>query len=123
MGFRWVVPPSTAFVGMYTEYEWAIIRAILSVLRRRAPEIQNWMKENRPWQDRTGAARSSLTAEVLASVERITIQLTLGRLPDGTILEYGKHLEFSHGGQYAIIGPAIEHWTGVVMADIQALLR
>jgi len=92
-------------------------------LRRRAPEIQNWMKENRPWTDRTGNARASLTAEVFAEKKRIVIELTMGRLPNDVTLEYARYLEFAHGGKYAIIAPTIDLWTPVIMSDLQKLLR
>jgi len=123
MGSKWIVPPTVAFQGLFTAYEWRIYKAVFKVLQARAPEIQKWMKENRPWTDRTGNARASLSADAIAQFERIIIELSLGRLPDGTILEYGKYLEWAHGGQYAIVGPAVDHWSPIIMEDMRLLLR
>lgn len=68
-----------------------------------------WMKQNAPWQDRTGDARESLKGEVHfnptggegTNVPALRIHLGHG-------VDYGVHLEFGMGGRYQIIRPGLE---------------
>ena len=76
-------------------------RAIAGAVKQRSHIAIAWMRENAPWTDRTGNARSGLDAytEHEAKVHH-TIWL-FGRMP------YQIWLEIRFAGKYAIIGPAI----------------
>ena len=62
-------------------------------------------KQNAPWTDRTGNARSGLfgTAERDVAQRIVTIYLS-----HGATLDYGQYLELSNGGRYAVIMRTIE---------------
>lgn len=123
MTFTWSVPPSQAFTQMYDAFSRAIYYAILKSLDRRAPEIENWMKASARWEDRTGNARASLACVIVPELKRIIILFSLGRLPNGAILDYTKWLELAMGGRYSIIAPAVEAWAPVLLQDAKALIQ
>ena len=62
-------------------------------------------KQNAPWTDRTGNARSGIfgTAERDVAQRIVTIYLS-----HGATLDYGQYLELSNGGRYAVIMRTIE---------------
>ncbi len=74
--------------------------ALVPYLERQADMLRSQMKREAPWADRTGAARRQLLAEVEQDERRVMLVLSHGVL-------YGKWLELSNGGRYAIIGPTI----------------
>ena len=115
MGFTWQTPPSEALVELVDAYETAVHTAVKQLALRYVPEIEAWMKTNAPWTDRTGNARQTLTAEVEELVNQmVTINFGHG-------VEYGIHLELNYGGQYAIVGPALDYFAPKIWADVQGL--
>lgn len=117
MSFVWDVPPDEAFVELAEAYETAVHAGVAAIAKRYAPEIENWMKSNAPWTDRTGNARQTLHTEVEEVVnEMISLVLSHG-------VEYGKYLELSHGGRFAIIGPALDYFAPKMWADVQGLFK
>lgn len=74
--------------------------ALVPYLERQADRLRSQMKQEAPWTDQTGAARRALLAEVEQDTDRISLVLSHG-------VSYGKWLELSHGGRWAIIGPTI----------------
>jgi hypothetical protein len=123
MGFKWTNPPTKAFSEMYDIWGKRVYLGILEMIMSRAPEMQNWMKQNAPWTDRTGNARQGLAVDVLPSVEGITVLFTLGRHPGGGTLDYGRYLELCNQGRYAVVGPAVDYWGPVILQDVKRLLR
>jgi len=119
----WTVSPDIAFPAMYDAQTRQIYSAIYTLARHRQPQITNWLKRNAFWTDRTGNARAGLATDVIAELTRITLLLTIGRHPNGGTLSYGSILELGHGGRYAIIAPAIDHWAPILLEDIRRLLR
>lgn len=115
-GYTWVVPPDKAFLTPLALYEAAVRESVRAIALRRAPEIANWMKDNAPWTDRTGNARQSLYTEVEDLVGVIVVHLSHG-------VEYGKYLELSNAGTYAIIGPALDHWAPILWQDVKDIMR
>jgi hypothetical protein len=103
MNFEWVVPPS--YLAQNAEkYGDKIITAVKAVAGYWSQEVQNDMRNNAPWADRTGNARSGLFSLVeMAASEVVEIYLSQGHTVD-----YGIFLELSRGGRYAIIMPTIE---------------
>ena len=117
MSFTWEVTPEQAFDDLIKQYQQEIHSAIKTLANRYAPEIEAWMKQNAKWTDRTGNARQTLHTEV-EEVSSIMIGIILAHGVD-----YGIFLELSHGGAWAIIGPALDSFAPKVWADVQALFR
>lgn len=137
MGLEWITTPEEAFTGLYDGYVQAIYGVAMAICYRRAPEIENWMKENAQWEDQTGNARQTLWTDVVTMGFDIVVLAGHG-MPYGKWLELkgGKitsasashegdaiSLELKRAGKYAIITPAIDHWAPILMADIQAAIQ
>lgn len=73
-----------------------------------AEDLEQWMKNNAPWEDRTGDARAGLTAEAHHQGFRQEILIY-------HTAEYGVWLEVRWNGRYAIIQPALDHFSTVGM--------
>lgn len=101
---RWVRPPSDLQRAIQ-RYGDKVYQAIAAVARLIAQRMENEMRENAPWTDRTGLARSALfsTVNQEASLDLVVIYVS-----HGSAVEYGKFLELARGGRYAIILPTIE---------------
>jgi hypothetical protein len=124
--FQWVVSPDVIAKGLEDYGERALI-AVQAAATYWGQHIQNEARESAIWEDRTGNARgglffavdgfglSPLTGEVspeaksemsdvaVESGSNDTLIITLGH----TVF-YGKFLELSNGGRYAIIMSTIE---------------
>ncbi len=115
-GFHWDVPPSTAFPELAEAYATALHRGVYAIAQRWQPEINNWMKENAPWTDRTGNARQTLYTEVQDVVnEMVTIIMSHG-------VNYGIYLELKNAGRFAIVNPALDHFAPKIWADVKRML-
>lgn len=125
-GFEWVVAPDVIAKGLSKYGEDALV-AIQSAATYWGQHIQNEARMNAMWEDRTGNARSGLffavdgfgmsplTGEVtpdakaemsdvaVESGDAHTLIVTLAH----TVF-YGKYLETSNGGTYAIIMSTME---------------
>ena len=115
-GLVWQTTPEQAFTELADEYASAIHRGVFLLATRYAPEIEAWMKANASWTDRTGNARQTLYAEVTDIVNSAVI------LFFGHGVEYGVFLELAHGGTYAIVTPALDHFIPRIWADVKAML-
>jgi hypothetical protein len=80
-----------------------------------APEVENYMKINAPWQDQTSNARNGLAARAYRDQDEIGIVLYHQ-------VTYGIWLETRFGGKYAIINPTIEAMSPKVMARFERIL-
>jgi hypothetical protein len=116
VGFVWDVAPEDAMAALFDDYVQRVYTAIYALAQRRAPEIENWLKENAPWTDRTGNARQTLWTHVSGDGSVIVITLSHG-------MDYGYFLEVANTGRFAILGPGVDYWGQQIMSDIRSLLR
>ncbi|QXO13675.1 hypothetical protein SEA_DUMPTRUCK_19 [Gordonia phage DumpTruck] len=75
-----------------------------------------YMKNNAPWTDRTGAARSGLTATSFHEDDKSTVVFAHS-------VHYGIWLEVKNDGEYEIIMPAVHQTGKEIMADLRNLLE
>ena len=116
MTVSWSVPPEEAFGDLADAYVQAIQDAVWAIAQRRAPEIESWMKINARWTDRTSNARQGLAADAeRLATEAVQIVMSYD-------VDYGIFLELAHAGNYAIIGPALDHFAPIIWQDVLALL-
>lgn len=80
-----------------------------------AVRLENYMKQNAPWTDRTGDARRGLAAQRISSGLENTIVLYHQ-------VSYGIFLETRWGGRYAIIEPTIAAMGPDVMNHLSGIL-
>lgn len=85
--------------------------AVQTIIAQVAADAQAYMKDNAPWDDRTGMAREGLEAEPYFG-EKSGIVLAHG-------VDYGIWLEVRFGGDYAIILPTLEVMGPVLMAALE----
>jgi len=90
-------------------------RAAWITAQSMAPEVENYMKSNAPWTDRTGNARNGLAARAFREGTTIGIDL-FGQV------DYMIWLETRWEGQYAIIQPTVDEMGPVVMKRYERLM-
>jgi len=80
-----------------------------------ATKVQDYMRSNAPWTDRTSNARNGLFARATSGgvVHSIVAYHTV---------PYGIWLEVRHSGKYAIITPTIQYEGQRIMKDLQGFL-
>ena len=84
-----------------------------SELEHWADQVESYAQQNAPWDDRSGAARQGLVAEV--TEEGNTLYLELAHTVD-----YGQWLEVIQSGRFAIIMPTLETFAGDIFDDVGA---
>lgn len=89
---------------------------ILMYAATKASEIESKMKLNRPWTDRTGLAKTMLSAKVSQPSSNI-VRITLAHG-----VEYGIWLELAHGKNYAIIAPTVRDEGPRIVEDLNNLM-
>ena len=109
----WVVPPSKLQKALD---KWGddVFVAIKAIADKVATQAQNDMRQNAPWTDRTGNARSALFSEA----ERFAEDAVVIYFSHGSAIFYGAMLELGHGMKYAIIAPSIQR----VLPDLKKML-
>lgn len=75
--------------------------AFLMYTKTEATKLQNEMRKNAPWKNRTGDARKTLTGEGYKEGNNYVIKLSYG-------VNYGIFLELAMEKRYAIIQPTIK---------------
>ena len=91
--------------------------AVLMYAQTKAPQLEYYMKINRKWTDRTGAAKARLKALVSVPKEhQIRITLAHG-------VNYGIWLELAHEMNYAIVRPTILTKSGAVLDGLDMLMQ
>lgn len=88
--------------------DWAddVLRNLHDKVDSIAEEIEQYMKANRPWEDRTFAAVEGLQCVVVwQDDEHFTLMLG-----HGEDVEYGIWLEVRWGGRFAIVVPTAEYY-------------
>jgi hypothetical protein len=81
-----------------------------------AKKLESSMKENRPWTDRTGAARNRLRGTASTVKNGYEIKLAHG-------VDYGIWLELANEKRYAIIEPTIRLESPQVIKGFEKLLE
>ena len=140
-GFQWVVSPEVIAKGLEDYGDKAMV-ALQAVANYWGQGVQDEARENASWEDRTSNARGGLffavdgfdlgtiTGEVtpeaksemgdvaVESGSKDTLIITLAH----TVF-YGKFLELSNGGRYAIIMSTIEANLGSLERLVQDVFR
>lgn len=141
LDFQWVRPP-TQMARRIEDYGDRVLVAVQAVAAYVGEQMQNQARANAPWQDRTGNARSGL----LYAVDGLGLNPIMGRIQSvdmslatdtvsvsgdrdhlvlllGHTVFYGKWLEVSNGGRYAIVMSTVEANLGVLERALHRLLK
>lgn len=90
--------------------------SVAAVVDYNAGYGEAWLKANARWTDRTGAARTGLTA--ISSRDRQAFYILMAYA-----VNYGIWLEIAHDRKYAIITPGMRIIGDKLMKDLQMLLN
>lgn len=90
--------------------------ALMMYATTKATQLENYMKVNRPWVDRTGEAKRRLSAQA-ESYKKHGVQIVLSHG-----VSYGVWLELSHQKRYAIIEPTVRTKGNEVLSGCRDLL-
>lgn len=90
--------------------------AVLMFAETEAIKLESDMKTNRPWTDRTSAAKQRLKANAYRLNKSVRIELSHG-------VDYGIWLELANEKRFAIIEPTIRLAGPYVMRDFEGLLN
>ncbi len=142
-GVYWVKPPDQLKRNI-AEYGRRVIVAVIAELNYAGMKMQNEARQNATWEDRTGAARSGLFYAVESDQGVVYGQLgpnaalSMERKIDASVVEhtqgrielylahtvyYGKYLELSNGGKYAIIMTTIRRNLPELERQLKRLLQ
>ncbi|MCR5564404.1 MAG: hypothetical protein K6F59_01230 [Gammaproteobacteria bacterium] len=81
-----------------------------------AKDFESYAKKNRPWTDRTGAARQRLNGYTQKVTQGVRICIAHG-------VSYGINLELAHGKKYAILEPTVRLKSNDVIKGIKAMWK
>jgi hypothetical protein len=110
-GIHWYYDSLTPGIAIFNV---VIHEALEYIAEDIAKDIEEYMKSEAPWEDRTGAARDGLTAQVRDSTgSDIIIDLFY-------TVDYGIWLEVRFNGQFAIILPTLERYGPMLMGAFEA---
>lgn len=82
-----------------------------------ASKMETWAKQNRPWTDRTGAAKQRLHGEAYWENKNILVAAIMHQV------DYGIWLELAHERKYAILEKAIEEHKDELEKAVATLLK
>ena len=116
MGLRW----DTSDLKLKS-FEEHMDAAIAVYANTQAERLIGYAKENRPWTDRTGAARQRLNAYVTDIPSEEKRQGYRINLAHG--VDYGVWLELAMEKRYAILFPTVELKGNEVIAGMKNLVR
>jgi hypothetical protein len=114
-GFHWTKKPSDLFEVEVKRYADTIRKEIDKLADAWEPIIEDYMKLNAPWKDRSSNARQGLNVrkENVDGVMSLTLAHTV---------EYGIYLELAHAGAWAIINPTIDIYGPKVWNSVLEIL-
>lgn len=141
-GFYWVIPPEKELIPGVQDYGHRMLVAVQAAATYWGQTIQDDARINAPWMDRTGNARGGLffavdgfglepiTGEVApeAKSEMSDVAIESGNADTliitlGHTVFYGKFLELSNGGRYAVIMSTIEKNLPMLERMLQDLFK
>lgn len=119
-GIVWIKPPAglQTAIAQYGKRAIVAVRAVADYI---AQKIQDDARRNAPWHDRTGNARSGLFA--VTDAEGAASDIVAIYLSHGHTVVYGKFLELSRAGKYAVILPTIERNLPELQRMLDSLFR
>lgn len=94
------------------------IAAVYGMAQDYGATMEGEMKQNAPWQDRTGNARQGLHCKVEHNEAVKTIVLQTAHTAD-----YGVYLEYTNSGKYAICGPTAKKYAPEVIDNARRIME
>ncbi len=140
-GIQWITPPEKLVLNIQ-RYGQLVLAVIYAVAVRWGQICQDAMRQGAPWADRTGNARSGLFFAVdgfgfqpvigqvtPGALEQNTDKVTIAGSKDSLIITaghtvfYGKFLELTNGGKYAVVMSTLEANLPGLERNLQEIFR
>lgn len=103
------------YIGL-NKIKGAAAKNFTEYMSSRAQEVETYMKNNHPWQNRTGRAERGLHVAVSSVVQDSRTIVQLGLYHDkGTW--YWRHLEYGMGRRFAIIEPTQRYFGPRILSE------
>lgn len=137
-GFEWVVAPEQQLIPNIEAYGKKAMVAIQAMATYWGQQVQDGARRGAPWEDRTGNARSGIffavdgfgmgpvIGEVTPESKSQMSDVAIEEGDDNTLIImlghtvfYGKFLELSNGGRFAIIMSTIEQ----NLPDLESMVK
>lgn len=115
-GLKWDFLPSKMLEDLVTDYATAIRLALVELGEAWAPIIEDYMKTNARWKDRSSNARQTLNVRAREFSDSVVLDLAHGMF-------YGIYLELANAGKYAIINPTLDKYTPLVWKSVLDLFK
>ena len=83
--------------------------------------MEQWMKDNAIWQDRTGDARRGLYSKANRTGERgqgRSIVIEFGYGPEDDPIDYAFYLATMQAGRFDILAPAAAYWGSRILEEV-----
>jgi len=112
-GIVWEVPPSV-LAKATADYARRLYQAVVKLADYFGARIEAYGKTHARWTDRTGNARSGLTAKVIPAAAAVTILFA-------QTVSYGIWLEVAHQGRFAIVLESLQVHYGEIMSALTRL--
>ena len=141
-GFHWVIPPRAQLIPNLEAYGRKVEAALYAIAGRWGQSIQDEARRNAVWEDRTGNARGGLfyavdgfgqgemlgeassgARDLMKETEVVSGSKDVLVITLSHTVFYGKFLELSHGGRYAIIMSTIEQNLPGLERQVQAIFK
>ena len=141
-GFQWVVAPEDEIMPALDQYGVRALAAVQAAAVYWGQSVQDEARQAAPWEDRTGNARGGLFFAVdgfgLAPVTGVVTPESRGQMEDvevvsgdgdtlivtlGHTVYYGKFLETSNGGRYAVVMSTLERILPGLERMVQDVLK
>lgn len=111
--------PVSVWMPNYQIWVDAITQVVENVLLARQDEIEQWMKANHVWKNRTTLAEKQLFAKTVRG--GLVVSMVMGH---GWDVYYSRFLEkWMQGGRFSVLLPALDYWGSVLLADVQRALK
>ena len=115
----WNITPQEAWGQLAQAQVDAIEADIVALVNAMLDEVQQWMRENHPWTNRTGAAEAGLYTDI-EHAARESVYLLMSH---GPAVSYAWYLEHSFGGRFSVLGDTSDRFWPVLYRGALEIAR
>lgn len=119
MTLEWDSLPEDAWGDLTQVIVDAIEADIVAYIESLLDPIETWLKQNHPWQNRTGAAEAGLYTDI-EHVVRESVTLLMSH---GPAIDYAVFLEHARRGRYSVLRPALDAWAAEIFQGVYQIVR
>lgn len=119
MSISWSIDPAQYLAAHTRAITDSIEADIVALVESLLDEVEQYMRQEARWQDRTGAARQALYTDI-EHAARQSVTLLMAHGPD---ISYGWYLETVNSGRYEILSSTSDHWWPVLYRGAVEILR